>query len=113
MPVCNTELTGISVEHAQSVPGMAHFAGTGPNGKTCGECEFWGYQVTTPKGLKLQFRCKKYNELTKKNGNIIPGLTLSCKYWEAKFVEPAPSQGSSQARDRPSSSKDRNSRFRV
>jgi hypothetical protein len=113
MPIGDQKLTEKTFEQAQSVPGMAHFAGTGPNGKTCGQCEFWGYQVTTPEGLKFQFRCKKYNELTRKHGNIITGLTLACKYWEAKFVEPTPSQGTSQARDRPASSKDRNSRFRV
>src|ERR1700726_3719242 len=99
MPIGNLDLTGTTVEQAQSVPGMAHFAGTGPNGKTCGQCEFWGYQVTTKKGLKFQFRCKKYNELMKKDGGIIPGLTLACKYWEAKFVEPTPSQWPAQARD--------------
>jgi|SRR5580704_2376794 hypothetical protein len=100
MPIGDQDLTEISMEQAQSVPGMAHFAGTGPNGKTCGQCEFWGYKVTTPKGLKFQFRCKKYNELTRKNGGIIPGLTLACKYWEAKFEQPTSQQGPSQARDR-------------
>jgi hypothetical protein len=112
MPICNHDLTGVTVEHAQSVPGMAHFAGTGPNGKTCGQCEFWGYQVNTHKGLKFQFRCKKYNELMKKDGGIIPGLTLSCKYWEAKFVEPTSQQRPTQATDRPFTEANRNKRFR-
>jgi hypothetical protein len=100
MPICDHNLTDVKAEYAQTVPGMAHFAGTGQNGKTCGQCEFWGYQVTTNKGLKFQFRCKKYNELMKKDGGIIPGLTLACKYWEAKFVQPASQQRPTQARDR-------------
>ena len=100
MAIGNHNLTAASVEQAQTAPGMAHFAGTGPNGKTCGQCEFWGYQVQQGKLVKFQFRCKKYKELTTKNGSIIPGLTLACRYFEEKFHEqPAHQQGPSQARD--------------
>ena len=99
MAIGNQDLTEINAEQAQSVPGMAHFAGTGPNGKTCGQCEFWGYQRETKKGLKFQFSCKKYNQITGKNGSIIPGLTLACRYFDEKFHEqPAPQQGPPQAR---------------
>lgn len=36
-------LTDISKQQAETAPGMAYFAGTGPAGKTCGDCCFKGY----------------------------------------------------------------------
>jgi hypothetical protein len=56
---------------AHSVPGMAHFAGTGPKGKTCGECAYWMLQ-----------RCDKYRQLAHRPGpRNIPFHTSSCKYF--------------------------------
>ena len=64
--------------------GMAHWAGTGPVGKTCGDCVFWR---DIGEGTKLKKnRCRKFTQLT--NGTIgprpLPHKTRSCKYWEAK-----------------------------
>jgi hypothetical protein len=58
-----------------TVPGMAHFAGTGPEGKTCRECIEW-----TLVGRKRL--CAKYRSLMDKWGDqYIPPLTAACKYF--------------------------------
>jgi hypothetical protein len=76
-------------------PGMAHYAGTGPYGATCGTCRFRGYWRPTrdkfnPKTNRIEekrFRtqaCKKVVELTHKHGLPVKADWAACKYWEAK-----------------------------
>lgn len=77
MPIGNLDLTDIAVTQAESAPGMAHFAGTGPNGTYCATCEF-----LTP--VKLQMFCKKYVEIMKRRGKPIRGGLKSCKYYKEK-----------------------------
>lgn len=64
-----------------TIPGMAHWAGTGPRGKTCGECEFL---VSISVGVGRSTRCEKYQQMM--NGKVgskkIPEVTPSCKYFE-------------------------------
>jgi hypothetical protein len=60
-----------------SVPGMAHFAGTGPGNATCGDCSFWRMIPRTSK-----MHCEKYVELTKdKKPKPVPSLTWACRYF--------------------------------
>jgi hypothetical protein len=74
--------------------GMAHFAGTGPAGKTCRECVFWnwsreGYYGQKKFGgtLKPQ-RCLRYSQLSNgRQGETIPSNAQACKYFE-----PAPTE---------------------
>jgi hypothetical protein len=40
----SSHLTHTSEEQMLTAPGMAHFAGSGPPGKTCCECKFRGYR---------------------------------------------------------------------
>jgi hypothetical protein len=63
-----------------TVFGMAHFAGTGPYGKTCGDCKF----LTFIKGNHA--RCEQFRRLMGKYGPAdIPYRTHACKYFvEAK-----------------------------
>jgi len=96
MPVCDQNLTDLAVEHVQSEPGMAHFAGTGPRDKKCGQCIFWGYSKLMNKELvnketgevyistKNHEGCKKYFILTYNHGPKISPKLLSCKYFEYK-----------------------------
>jgi hypothetical protein len=96
MPLLNENLTDIAVEHIQSAPGMAHFAGTGPKGKTCGQCSFWGYQKLsksdkTNNNTGEVYRtstandgCKKFFILTERHGPKIRPNLLACKYFEGK-----------------------------
>jgi hypothetical protein len=73
-----------------TVPGMAHFATTGPLGCVCKDCVFYGYQqvVRTKSGdvAKTTFRpscCGKFHSLTGKHGEKIPPQTEACRH----FVE--------------------------
>ena len=56
----------------KTMPGMAHFAGTGPEGTTCGQCLF---RV----GRRKVWRCEKFQ----RNGPPIKANLESCKYFEA------------------------------
>ncbi len=71
--------------------GMAHFAGTGPEGKTCRECRFWnyqrdGYHAKSGKHanmIKAQ-RCMRYTQMSQgKAGEAVPAQAMACKYFEA------------------------------
>jgi hypothetical protein len=85
MSVCNTNLANTDKTHAWSEPGMAHFAGTGPKGKTCGGCKFWTHRTANFYG------CDKYKELMRgKAGKPIRGSLPACKYFEQKPQPPEP-----------------------
>ena len=78
-------LIGTSLEQRLTVPGMAHFAGTGPVGTSCGGCRFKGYRRLTKNGSTTQSQgCAKHLEMSKRHGAAIDGLTRSCKYFEAR-----------------------------
>jgi len=63
-----------------TVLGMAHFAGTGPYGKTCGDCKFLTFIKDT------HSRCEQFRRLMGKYGpRDIPSYTRACRYFvEAK-----------------------------
>lgn len=79
-----------------SYPGMAHFAGTGPNISTCRECDFWG--VASGKNPVRYFDyyakggmhgggikphpCRKFKSLTQQEGQKVPDNARACKYFE-------------------------------
>jgi hypothetical protein len=63
----------------QSYSGMAHFAGTGPDGRRCGACAFFDRKDDKPEAI-----CTKYKALTNRIGKLIPLEALACKYFEAK-----------------------------
>ncbi|TPN26602.1 hypothetical protein FKO01_25340 [Mesorhizobium sp. B2-3-3] len=63
---------------ARSIVGMAHFAGTGPAGKTCSGCDHW----LTQEGKKILI-CDKYRSLTGDNRKAVPASSPVCRH----FVE--------------------------
>jgi hypothetical protein len=64
----------------QSFAGMAHFAGTGPSGKRCGECSnFCGYPISD--GTPDKDYCDKYQQMMGKPGKRIPKEAQACKYF--------------------------------
>ena len=65
---CKTE------KQIQTMPGMAHFSGTGPDGKTCGQCMFL-------ETLGRKSRCLKYKQMTGKQGAAIHPDCLSCRHF--------------------------------
>ena len=62
-----------------TVPGRAHFAGTGPDGKRCIDCRYW----ILPYGRKKQI-CAEYHRITGDQSRSIPAETPSCRYFERK-----------------------------
>lgn len=75
--------------------GQAHFAGSGPPGKTCRECAYFGvsgYSESTR--ILKDGPCKKFVEIsheTQRSGKAptFPHTALACKYFKAAEV-PAP-----------------------
>ena len=71
-------------------PGQAHWAGTGPAGKTCGRCSHLGYweQVRNSTGDTVYSRhrtgCAKFFQLTGKHGAVIPPAAGACRHFEEK-----------------------------
>ena len=78
-----------------SHPGMAHFANTGPLGRTCAECKHLGYHQQRRDAAgnltATTFRrngCEKFHELTGKHGPAVPLSAAACKYFRPKDDEP-------------------------
>lgn len=79
-----------------ALPGMAFFAGTGPAGKTCGDCKLRGMtryrakmkfnektEMLEEKTYRTQ-QCRKYRELAMRNGPAVNADYKACKYFEQK-----------------------------
>jgi hypothetical protein len=67
---------------ANALPGMAHFAGTGPGGKTCRDCVFRGYY--REHGVKKHYGCQKFKSLTGNNGPVVQSDWPACRHFEQK-----------------------------
>jgi len=67
------------------MPGMAFFAGTGPAGKTCGDCCFRGYYRKTMRGHEEHTSrtnaCKAFSQLTGRHGPVVRREWSACKYY--------------------------------
>jgi hypothetical protein len=74
-----TRIEGVPTR-AEVKPGMAHFAYTGPAGKTCGDCAACQIQA----GRRELYRCATFKRLTGKIGNCIMKQFGACKYFEQK-----------------------------
>jgi hypothetical protein len=75
----------------KSLPGMAHFAATGPFGTSCALCAHLGYhkKVMNKSGdtVRTTFRrdcCGKFHELTGRHGPPIEAGTESCRYFKRR-----------------------------
>ena len=79
-------------------PGQAHWAGMGPEGRTCRECSFWkaaGHYANSgkhPRQLK-DARCNKFRQLRKKNGPPVPFHAPSCSFFDESPSPPAARSG--------------------
>ena len=90
-----TEIPGVPSK-AAAIRGMAHFAGSGPSGKTCGDCLHRGYRRQSLKEhwdaairqmVSNFYRhpgCAMYRKLTGRHGSKIAPENHACKYFEAK-----------------------------
>jgi hypothetical protein len=79
--------------------GMAHFAGTGPEGRTCRACIFWtgcgdpvGY--SSKLGTPNPRRCAKYQAVMNgKRGDKVPHDARACRHFEDTRASQPPLQG--------------------
>jgi len=86
-----------------ALPGMAYFAGTGPWGKTCGDCAHRGmwrrssiehYDERLKEFVAKTYRyggCAMFKALTGKYGPAVADHNRSCKYFEPKLGTSSPS----------------------
>ena len=65
-------LTARNAHQEQTFCGMAYFAGTGPEGKTCGVCVYW-------QGKPQAKCCVKFPQA---KGGRIPSYAAACKYFD-------------------------------
>lgn len=90
-----TKIAGVpSTDDA--IPGMAYFAGTGPDGKTCGQCKFRGLvrqsQKATYNEERQEFvhksyrttQCQMFKRLAGDYGAAVKKDNPACKYFESK-----------------------------
>ena len=68
-------LTARDANQEQTFVGQAYFAGTGPEGKTCGSCAHWQGKPQDKQCVKFQFRGAQ------KSGRV-PSYALACKYFD-------------------------------
>jgi hypothetical protein len=86
MMIGKTGLTGNKIGEA-TAPGMAHFAGSGPEGKTCGDCAHKGYIRERHNGKHYRHGgCAKFKVLTGSHGPAIEANLKACKYFEQSKV---------------------------
>ncbi len=87
----------LEAKRQQTYPGMAHFARSGPDGKTCRQCEFWtgcggesGYYARNGRhggGLKPR-SCVRYREMMDGIGPGVPHNAQACKYFAESKMPP-------------------------
>ena len=74
---------------ADTFPSMAHWAGSGPAGMTCRQCDHWksdcGYKRNEVGDL-LPRRCRKFSRLSQGlHGHGVPHFAKACRH----FIEQA------------------------
>lgn len=93
MPIESDHLTapdpGLAQLQSKTAPGMAHWAGSGPSGRTCRTCVFWtgagggrnGYYADG-RGL-MPRACLKYKNLMHgKRGAPVEHWRWACRHYE-------------------------------
>ena len=96
LPQMQTRMFDDETERGMRVtpPGMAHWSGTGPEGTTCRECNFYSYEGRYASNSKKHSagglkpgRCKKFKQLMNKKGATFAHSKASCRHFE---VHPNP-----------------------
>lgn len=73
-----------------TVPGMAYFAGTGPDGRQCHWCGFWGGKKVrrNADGLLKPVLCRRAVAMGARANRGIPADTPACKYFVLRMNVP-------------------------
>ena len=89
MPLPLTEMFDKESERgfARTPEGMAHWAGSGPKGKSCRECKHYTNEGRYSQNGKFPGylkpgRCRKYATFMRRRGPKFPVRTASCKHFE-------------------------------
>lgn len=94
-----TKLPGIP-DSTQAIDGMAYFAGTGPEDKTCGDCAHRGYRrdrlhETWDDEKQVWFLknychrgCEIFRNLAGHHGPVVKAHNPSCKFFTQKVEVP-------------------------
>lgn len=92
---CMTKIEGVA-DTDQALPGMAFFAGTGPEGKTCGNCKHRGVIRQSQKAVYSEqakdfvhksyrtTQCAMFKKLAGMHGSAVKKDYPACKYFEAR-----------------------------
>lgn len=88
----------METKRQQTYPGMAHFARSGPEGRTCRQCQSWtgcggetGYYAKKGMygGMVKPRSCSTYRDLMQ--GEVGPGVphtAMACKYFSKNETPP-------------------------
>ena len=80
-----TQMFDPEVEHGyrNTLPGMAFWAGSGPIGLTCVDCE----HLDLPKDSKKEKAlCREFKRLARVQGRKFSKHSAACKYFEARPI---------------------------
>jgi hypothetical protein len=89
-----------SARIAETPAGMAHWRGSGPDGKFCKDCREMfrsDDEVRREGGGIRSRRCQKFSRLMGAGGRAIPAMTPACIYFETNDLE-IPAQTERQAK---------------
>jgi hypothetical protein len=74
-----------SPDREVAISGMAHYAGSGPPGKTCGDCLHRGYYRIGKNGKSRRVTgCMMYRKLAGRHGPPINRHNHSCKHFQQR-----------------------------
>lgn len=85
IPLTKPQGEELAALQADTVRGMAFWAGTGEPGKTCRECLSWGVGKKFKRdrwGELMARRCSKYARMSGRSGPGVPHHKAACKYFE-------------------------------
>jgi len=80
----------LAAQIAKTRPGMAHWAASGPLGRTCADCDHLGYwrQVQDAAGNIVATKrcrgCAKFFALTGRHGPVVSKHTEACRHFEPR-----------------------------
>ena len=87
MKLTETHAPEIEQAHKQTQPGMAFWAGSGPEGRRCSGCQFFNSEGKYASGGRMgQVKpgpCLKYKAMMRRLGPKIAADNRACKYFES------------------------------